>query len=308
MMTRGIVTGALAMRLFGIALLLLTAFHVGPPALRAAAGPDAPDLTIKTRRTTDHADSSVTTEILSLKGARQRRELIVEWPDHVRPAPGAIRASASIAITQCDERRIVLLNEEARIYAFVPRAANATLMPRGRTAGPAGGEVTITINDVDTGERRAVGRYTARRIVTTTTTEPGPGAATRSSVTERDAWYLDLPAGNCSESHDLRHTSFLIGHAGDRVRIKAGRTVRLGYPIEEINRSRTYGSVFTTRLALIEYSEAPLDEDLFTVPSGYQPALRTLFGAPDMTKPDTIGNRLASYWDTLTTWVHDFLR
>jgi hypothetical protein len=310
----GFTTDAFARRVYVLAVALLVVFHADRSALQTLPRPDAPDVTITTRRTTNHPDSSVTTEVIYLKGARQRREAIIERP--ARAAGGATRSRMGITITQCDEQRMVLLNDEARTYAYVPIAANATnLMPlRSAPAGiqprevTAGGEVTIQIDDVDTGERRPVGRYTARRVITTTTTKPGPGASTRAGVTERDAWYVDLPEANCSEGNDRPHATVLIGHAGDRVRIEPGRTVRLGYAIEETYRSRTDGGAFTTRLALVELSEAPLGEDLFTVPADYRPALRTLSGEYDLTKPDTIGNRLTSYWYSLTAWFHDFLR
>jgi len=41
--------------------------------------------------------------------------------------------------------------------------------------------VKVTVESVDTGDRRQIGRYTARHVMTTTTTEPSPGASTRAS-------------------------------------------------------------------------------------------------------------------------------
>jgi hypothetical protein len=54
----------------------------------------------------------------------------------------------------------------------------------------------------------------------------------------------------------------------------------------------------TTRMTLIEFSEAILDKSLFDVPAGYRPALPRLIGCFDMTKPDTVANRLAAYCKT----------
>jgi len=51
----------------------------------------------------------------------------------------------------------------------------------------------ITIDSVDTGERRQFQHYTARHVKAKTTVEPGPGASTPASVEQTDGWYLDLP-------------------------------------------------------------------------------------------------------------------
>jgi hypothetical protein len=59
---------------------------------------------------------------------------------------------------------------------------------------------------------------------------------------------------------------------------------------------------------LLEFSEAPLDASLFEVPAEYSPALRTAHCGVDMTRPDTLGNRLQSYWAELTTSVQRWFR
>jgi hypothetical protein len=53
---------------------------------------------------------------------------------------------------------------------------------------------------------------------------------------------------------------------------------------------------------------AVLDKSLFDVPAGYRPALPRLTGPFDMTKPDTVANRLAAYWQGVTTLAGDFIR
>jgi hypothetical protein len=58
-----------------------------------------------------------------------------------------------------------------------------------------GGEVTVTTDSVDSGERRQVGSYQARHIKTTITVESGSEAVSHKSTTEIDGWYLDLQHG-----------------------------------------------------------------------------------------------------------------
>lgn len=280
--------------------------------------PNVPDLTIKTRQTTDRPDSSIATEIIYLKGARQRRETIVEWPPHAATAIGVKRTRLGISITQCDERRTLLLNDEARTYAYSPiedvsehltrvRRAAGRAPPREMTTGD---DMTITIDSVDTGDRRQIGPYTARRVITTTTTERGPGASARTSISEQDGWYIDLPSADCWDwgGHPQPILVGLFVSGGrDRVHIKHRGTARRGYPIEETNRNRTDTNIPTTKRDLIEFSNTPLDAALFTVPSGYRPALRLLSGGYDLTKPDTLMNRLKSFWEEFRDWTNRLL-
>ena len=61
-------------------------------------------------------------------------------------------------------------------------------------------------------------------------------------------------------------------------------------------------------VTLIEFSEAPLDNSLFTVPAGYRPGLPLLHGRVDMSKPDTLINRLESFWEEMTSWAQLIFR
>jgi hypothetical protein len=84
---------------------------------------------------------------------------------------------------------------------------------------------------------------------------------------------------------------------------------RRGFAIEQTTRRRgEHEPPFTTRATLIEFSEAILDKSLFDVPAGYRPAVPHLIGRVDMTKPDTVANRLAAYWDDVTTVARGFFR
>jgi hypothetical protein len=84
---------------------------------------------------------------------------------------------------------------------------------------------------------------------------------------------------------------------------------RRGFPIVETTRHRgEHEPPITTSVTLIEFSEAVLDRSLFNGPAGYRPALPRLIGRFDMTKPDTVANRLAAYWQDVTTLTRDFFR
>jgi hypothetical protein len=99
------------------------------------------------------------------------------------------------------------------------------------------------------------------------------------------------------------------GGAFERMNVEFRGTGRRGFLIEGTTRHRgEQEPPITTRAELIEFSEAVLDSSLFDVPAGYRPALPRLIGRVDMTKPDTVANRLAAYWQDVTTLAHDFFR
>ena len=102
---------------------------------------------------------------------------------------------------QCDQQRSVLLNPEAKLYSvsalndWSEQFKRRRPLPEGQ-----GADVTTTFDAVDTGERRRVGGYIARRVRTTVTVEPSPGANTPASTRETDGWYIDLPGLGCSDA------------------------------------------------------------------------------------------------------------
>ena len=278
--------------------------------------PNVPDLTIKTRETVDLPHSTVRTNTLYFKGAWQRTELDLESPSAVL-GPSTVRYAT---ITKCDERRTLELNHEARLYGWSPLnfvgrdvywlRSRWQEIPEPATAGV---DVKITINTVDTGERRRVGSYSARHIITTITTDPSPGANTRPGESVEDGWHIDLPPADCWNAGRGRFfaTGSVVrpGRPSDRTHLEFRGVGRPGYLIEAMTRRRgEHEPPITTRVELVEFSEAILDKSLFDVPAGYRPALPRLFGRFDMTKPDTVANRLAAYWQDVRALAGDFFR
>jgi hypothetical protein len=300
-------------------LTLLALLVAQSAALPKLVVPDAPDVMIKTRRMIDRPGASVSTEVLYLKGARQRRESRVEEPP--RYAATAAYRRSWIHISQCDERRTLLVNQDARTYAYEPITDPATYFDRYRAAAAAGREVAlpettgptvvITTDAVDTGERRRFGHYIARHLITTRKTEPEPGAVARAGTDTQDGWYIDVPDSGCIDWG--REVTFSLGFAQigvprDHVVFKQRGTARRGYPIEETLRMGDERTAIVTKLELVELSEAPLDPALFTVPPGYHAALPHPYGGYDLTKPDTLINRLESYRDVAVSWADYLLR
>src|SRR5882757_11496959 len=188
---------------------LILAASVEPPKFIV---PNLPDLTIKTRRTSGDRLSQV--DVLYLKGARQRTEAVVEKPTR--------EAVNWAVIRQCDEKRIFNLNEREKIYASSEIEDWSERLRKARPVSLAysGAEVMMTIDSIDTGERRQFQHYTARHVKVKIRIEPGPGASTPASVEETDGWYIDLPGLGCQDRASSGFAFLTVGTRMDRYQIK----------------------------------------------------------------------------------------
>jgi hypothetical protein len=267
--------------------------------------PTFADLTVKKRHSFGPTSSTSTTEVLYLQGARERREFLYDY--------SGSRSLGYATVTQCDQRRSVQLNPEAKIYSVSVLEDWSAQFKRGRPVPEGqGADVTTTFDAVDTGERRPAGHYVARRVRTTVTVEPSPGANTSPSTRETDGWYIDLPGLGCSDAATTAYVS--VGEAvrpgglRDRHHYKTKGAASRGYVIEETTHFTQTGGTTVDRVELIELSEHPLDSSLFDVPRDYRPALPRVRGGYDMAKPDTLANRLQEYWDEITLVARTIFR
>ena len=273
-------------------------------SIGAVVVPSFSDLTIRRRHVYSETTSFGSTDTLYLKGARERREARLEG--------SSAKESSSASITQCDQRRTVALNPELRLYAVSAMHDRLALMWRRPTLPEATGpEVVTTFDAVDTGERRNVGHYVARRVVSTRTVDPSPGAVARAEASETDGWYIDLPGLGCFDGEEgsfLRAVNISAAGVRDRERYVTKRSARRGFALEETTRTTYAGHTSVSRVELIEVAEKPLDPALFEIPHDYRAALPLFRGGYDLTKPDTVANRLHAYWNDLASAAHSFFR
>ena len=211
---------------------------------------------------------------------------------------------------QCDQNRLLQISPRYRTYDYSALDQNGYLtakpqpIPAPQAGNEKGGDVTITIGSVDTGERKPMGSYIARRVKTSIRVESGAGACMSDSLTETDGWYVDLPFDlACRKQPKRAGFSYLApGGCRDRLSIKRAGEAELGYPIEATTIRTEAGQTTTTTTELLQFSEAPLDQALFELPEGYSPAMRTAHGA-DFTRPNTLKNRVGNYWAVLRSAV-----
>jgi hypothetical protein len=291
----------IASSLTSLSVLLL----VASASLPKIVVPNFPDLKITTRMTFGQFSIIQT---LYLKGGWERMET-----GNLTGQGSTGQNSTFATINQCDQRQSFYLNPATKTYLRRPIEDTAERIKRAKPV-PAtdlsGADVIVSINSVDTGERKQMGSYTAGHIKTTTTVKPGPGASTPASVEERDGWYIDLPGLGCYEHIGATVSWRLSASTGlrDRVHFEQIGTGKHGYPIEETKRNTQRGLNNDSRVELLEFSQAPLDSSLFELPADYSPALRTLNGNYDMNKPDTLRNRVQEYWAELVSATRRIFR
>jgi hypothetical protein len=260
-----------------VAALVLFVFVAGlsPNAVKPFV-PKVPDLTLKIRSTTV---GDPITRTMYFKGARQRVEATID-----------ARVSHEFVITQCDKRRTLMMNDETKTYASSPIVdVSVYFRERVRTLRslpPSPIETTVTTRTTDTGERRPIGPYIARHVLSTRRSEFSRTG--KIELTESDAWYVDLPV-DCVDGAALAELRDTTPWGGGIQMVLEGSGRRGYFLMGKFHSSATQnGSTSPTLLPsatdeLLELSERPLDAALFDVPPEYRPAPQGR-GGPDASR------------------------
>ena len=267
----------------------LTALAQPKPRSTASPRPVAGDFKITEKSTAGGGTFQSSTLI---KGARQRSEMNTGY------------GPAMVSIVQCDLKRTIQINDQARVYMITPMAgggsdgATETAQPVTPTGvRTAGGVVTYVTSTIDTGERKEMFGFTARHLKSSMMIEPSPDACMKDKMhMERDGWYIDLQYGlNCGvEGPPQMGRPVAPGGCQDQIRFRRSGTAKLGYPLLET--TTMYGAngspVSTTTKEVIELSRQPLDAALFELPAGYAEAksMQEMYGAPSMGDFGASGN------------------
>ncbi len=104
------------------------------------------------------------------------------------------------SITQCDLRRTIQINDRARKYMISPMDSDVSSDSSGPdvvapSAGQnrRGGLITMTVNTIDTGERKDMFGFTARHLKRTMMSQSSPDACQQQHMKiETDGWYINL--------------------------------------------------------------------------------------------------------------------
>lgn len=232
------------------------------------------DVKIKSR---NNAGGQTTEGVTLIKGKRQRTE-----------------NGPQVTIMQCDLRRTLQLSVPAKAYVATPFADGS--MPDGAAktnttsqppAARRGGIVTSTFTSTDTGERKQMFGYTARRIKTSIVTDSSPDACSpNKSRMETDGWYIDAAfALSCDAQYAAAYVPpTQAGGCRDEYRTKQIGAAKTGYPIMVTTTifDESGKATYTSTNEVLEISQATLDASLFDAPADFREvsSLQELYTAP----------------------------
>ena len=237
------------------------------------------DTKVKSRQTSGGQTYENTSYI---KGKRQRSET---------------NNGQMIMLQQCDLRRNIQIMPAAKVYVVQPYD-QAPTSNTANTSSPSyqpgttkkGGVVTSTVTTRDTGERKQMFGYTARRIITTMVTDSTPNACSPTkSKMEIDGWYIDAAfALDCDVSQAYKsYSPQTASGCQDRYETKQVGMAKKGFPVWEKTTmfDPSGAESFSSVNEVVEFSQATLDASLFDVPEGYREVkdFATAFSAPTTT-------------------------
>ena len=248
------------------------------PTNKAKASSD-----VKIRQRMGGANDKGVETVLYIKGPRMRSEMAGDY--------------GMTSILQCDLKRTLTIYEKTKTYMVTATDGTNTsgaaegdggggVAPSAAPAGtPRGGVVNVTNTLTDTGERKEMFGFTARRIKTSMVKTASPEACDKDQKVETDGWYIDFQfAFECPgqpQKHQPVPVRPQIPGCQDEVRTKTIGTAKLGFPV--LVTTTIYkpdGTTTTSTQEVLELSREPLSAALFEAPEGYTLAknMQELYG------------------------------
>ena len=211
-----------------------------------------------------------------------------EWQSQMRDSSGPPMATI---ILRGERDRVFMLDLTAHQYITYEtdsRGAGAMLKPRPTM--DSGGTLRISIENIDTGERKEIFGHVARHIITREKRTVSAGACSRPSMSETNGWYIDntiMPEWRQPKKNGLGVVvlSEVSASSSDKCvnkmdKIEVHRTgAETGFPVKitttlqsEITQpdgsSRMLSSTWGSEV--VELKEGPLELTLFEVPKDFQ--------------------------------------
>src|SRR5688500_7783621 len=271
-----------------------------PKPAPVAAKPEPPPPPPGVRVTTAYTQGAqVSQNTAYLQGPRQR----VEFP-------------GVVTLEQCDLKRTVMLNTEAKRYRVQPypeaapekaapaaeldqAAQMAQMMGAQQKPLARGGVITFTTNLIDTLERQQMFGLEARRIKTVIVKQASPSACDKSPLRiEVDGWYVDLPAQTACTRPAAPPPPKSADPAvcSDTIETSVQGDVKLGFPVKLVTATTTGEGknveTATNQQEVTALEITRLDRDLFDVPSDFTEATSTAEVAPALAKGESLNEAL----------------
>jgi hypothetical protein len=250
-------------------------------------------LTVVTSGQESHAQQQYKLrQVTNMMGMKSESTIYVK-PMRKRTEGGGVVGMPNniVTIEQCDKQRIVKLNDKKKLYFIEPFSKDqeevidedvkpaVTKNKPVTTTTQKGGTIHMYYNITDTGERKKMYGFTARRIWTTQKMKPSADACYMkdSMIIKTDGWYIDLPEFNCpiryapasTASYDPKQPQCKDKYVTHR----SGKG-KLGFPLIEkrtmiMGNSGPQTSTYETDLETLELTTGKLDSMLFEIPPGY---------------------------------------
>ncbi|HKY42318.1 MAG TPA: hypothetical protein VJM50_04445, partial [Pyrinomonadaceae bacterium] len=184
-------------------------------------------------------------------------------------------------ILQCDLKRTLTLNEKTKSYLIsstdsmntagaVGDGGPAVPAPPAQNEPQRGGVVNVVNTITDTGERKEMFGFTARRIKTSMVKTASPDACDKDAKVETDGWYIDFQyAFECPGQTQKHQAPAYRPRPGckDDVRAKTIGTAKLGFPL--LVTTTIYqpdGRTSSMTQEVLELSRETLSASLFDIP------------------------------------------
>lgn len=231
-------------------------------AMLAAVLAQAQDLHIKKSITV--GGNFVSSSETSIKGVRERT--VTQTPN-----------GNTITLRQCDLRRTLTLNEQTQAYLVTSdaqdeNAAKAAALATGTAVPePAGGKIVVTSTVTDTGERKTMYGFPARRLKVKVIQEPSQDACTQVRQTfEIDGWFADLSKERASCETFVPPPQQGTG-CHDAVISRRVGSGKPGYPLQEnITMPTPDGGTVTVGQQISEISRQNFSAEMFEVPATFR--------------------------------------
>ena len=246
---------------------------------------------VKIRQRISSGNSPGSEMLLYIKGPRMRNEM-----------GGNVGFTT---ILQCDLKRSLTINEKTKTYLIsstdsmnnagaVGDGGPPPTAPAAQNALPRGGVVNIVNTITDTGERKQMFGFTARRIKTSMVKTASADACDKDAKVETDGWYIDFQyAFECPGQTQKQQVPTYRPQPGckDDVRAKTIGTAKLGFPL--LVTTTIYqpdGRTSSMTQEVLELSRETLSASLFDVPEGYTLAkdMQQLYGMGAATSASTV--------------------
>jgi hypothetical protein len=224
------------------------------PALPPPPPPPA-DATIVSSYTT--GDKTATSTV-SIKAARQR----IDYGNDLA------------TVIQCDAGQTIQLNTKTNTYLAAPFEDPTAPLPPA-PPNTKGGQITYTTTVTDTGEKKEMFGYPARRMLTVVAKSSSATACDKKAERiETDGWYIDLPpALTCMGAPQLSariQEDPKNSSCRDEVHFERGGTLQVGYPVS-YTMTATGGTdkPTVTTFDVSSITMATLPAASFALPDGY---------------------------------------